>query len=420
MRHLKKIQAGALQFVLCLGAVITVLLSTFVLLHHTQHVFDQKTTKTVEVIKKAGMGLQYAMAQNFPLNTAVPLFWRDTDGIEVTVSKAYWGIFEQYTVVSRFRKNQFTKMALVGGKLEEDFPALYLKDNNRPLIIAGTSKITGNAFLPRQGIRQGSIGGHFHSFRSPVYGTLYQSSATLPPLAAELTTHLQHLRSKAGEEVGKEVLRLSANLKRAHSFTVPTRYLYGDSVTLSGVVLKGNIVVYATSQIVVDANSTLEDVVLMAPKITITKGFKGTLQAIASEEVRVEDGVVLNYPSALVVDRGKVPNSKNRSVPNITLGKSVILKGIVAYFEASEEQVFFPHLAISATTVIYGEVYCEKNLELKGNVLGKVSTDAFIALEEGSVYQNHLYNGSITSGALPLQYAGLLVKGEKTVAKWLY
>lgn len=420
MQYPKKIQAGALQFVLCLGAVVAVLLSTFVLLHHTHHIFDQKTAKVIEIVKKADRGLRYAMTQDIPLNEPVSMPLGDEDGIALTVAKSYWGVFETYTTVSTFQKNQFTKTALVGGKLQEDFPALYLKDNNRPLVIAGTSKITGNAYLPQQGIRQGSISGHFHAFESPIYGTIRRSTPTLPSLATGLTSHLQQLWNASGKTPGKEVIRFSERLELARSFTDSTQYIYGESLRLSGVALKGNIVVRATTQIVIDADSTVEDVVLIAPKISIKKGFTGSLQAMASREITVEEQVELTYPSALVVDRGKTPNRKNRSTPNITIGKDATVKGIVAYFDPSTAYAFFPHIAIAKNASIYGEVYCEKNLELKGNIVGKVTTDSFIALENGSVYQNHLFNGTINSNPLPLQYAGLILNGEKTVAQWLY
>jgi hypothetical protein len=68
-------------------------------------------------------------------------------------------------------------------------------------------------------------------------------------------------------------------------------------------------------------------------------------------------------------------------------------------------------------------VYCTKNLELNGRVRGNVTTDGFIALENGSIYQNHLYNGIINSKDLAKSYAGLLLASReqnKKVIKWLY
>jgi len=68
-------------------------------------------------------------------------------------------------------------------------------------------------------------------------------------------------------------------------------------------------------------------------------------------------------------------------------------------------------------------VYCTANLELKGWVNGRVHTQAFVALENGRIYQNHLYNGRINGTVLPLSYAGLELEGQNTskkLMKWLY
>ncbi|MDC9722882.1 MAG: hypothetical protein PSN34_08915 [Urechidicola sp.] len=60
-------------------------------------------------------------------------------------------------------------------------------------------------------------------------------------------------------------------------------------------------------------------------------------------------------------------------------------------------------------------------MELKGTVKGMVTTDAFIALQSGSVYINHIYNGRIIEPQLQAQYCGLQLATTKTkVAKWLY
>ena len=88
MRLRKKVKAGALQFVLFMGAVIAVLLMTFVLLNHTHQLFDKKTTKVVEVVKKADMGIQQAMGQNLQNNVTTALELGLDDDVEVTVTKS--------------------------------------------------------------------------------------------------------------------------------------------------------------------------------------------------------------------------------------------------------------------------------------------------------------------------------------------
>nr|WP_298793793.1 hypothetical protein [uncultured Allomuricauda sp.] len=420
MLRSKKLRAGSLQFVLFIGAVIAVLLLTFVLLHQTHSLFDKKTSKTIDLIKSTDLALWRAMEQKLRLNDSVSIDLKRDDGIKTTIIKSHWGIFEKYVVVSQFQKNRFTKTALVGGGIDQDFSALYLKDNDRPMVIAGNAKITGNAYLPKQGIRPGSIRGQFYQFTRPVYGNVKQSTNTLPPIDPELRTHIQQLQSQVFGMSGSNTSRFSSRLQLANSFESPTQYVQGDVLRLSGCNLRGNIAVLATNKIIVSKDSNLQDILLIAPEIEIEDRFNGRLQAIASNGIEVGNRVNLEYPSALVVERGSRPNHKERRRPNIEIGSGTVFKGIVAYFERTEENQFFPQILISEKASIYGEVFCEKNLELKGDIFGNVTTNAFMAMENGSVYQNHLFGGTINSEFLPQQYVGLVLNKEKAVAKWLY
>ncbi|NAY93528.1 hypothetical protein GTQ34_16595, partial [Muricauda sp. JGD-17] len=124
--------------------------------------------------------------------------------------------------------------------------------------------------------------------------------------------------------------------------------------------------------------------------------------------------------SALVVESKETPNRKVSNSFGIHVQGNAIINGILAYLDDSDETSFFPQITVAENALIKGEVFCEKNLELKGDVHGSVSTTNFIALEQGGVYQNHLFNGSIDSSVLPLQYSGLLFGNEKSIAKWMY
>lgn len=420
MVHNKKLKAGALQFVLFIGSVIAVLLLIFVLLHHSHSLFNKKTSKTIELVKSTDLALERAMNQKLRLNDSFSIDLKQENGIKSTVVKSHWGIFEKYTVVSKFQKSRFVKTALVGGGIDADFPALYLKDNDRPMVVAGKAKITGNAYLPKQGIRPGSIRGQFYRFDRPVYGNVGQSAKSLPPIDPELRDHIKKLQSMAYGNTMDNTVRFSNGLELVNSFGLPAQYIRGDVLRLSGCKLVGNIVVVASHRIMVAMDANLRDVLLIAPEIEIENGFNGRLQAIASNRIILGNRVSLGYPSALVVDRGSHPNPKEIRRANIEIGEETIMKGIVAYFEKTDKNPFFPQVTISGTASVYGEVFCEKNLELKGDIFGSVSTNAFMAMENGSVYQNHLFGGTINSEFLPREYAGLLLNRKKAVAKWLY
>ncbi|RDY60784.1 hypothetical protein [Flagellimonas nanhaiensis] len=416
----KKVKAGALQFVLFVGALIAVLLLTFVLLHQAHQLFDKKTLKTVQLVQKADMGVQYAMEQNLPLNNSVLLNLPGDDGINVYVEKSYWGVFEKYSVVTKFKKNKYVKTALVGGAMGQQFPALYLKDNDRPMIIAGRSKITGNAYLPKQGIRPGGIGGHFYQYSTPVFGNTKHSSKELPSIDMSLKISFEELLNPLFGDEGNGQLRYQRNMKVMNSFKSSTQLVTGYVLRLDDIELVGNVIVVASGQIEVGAHSTINDALLVAPKIVIESGFKGSLQAIASREIVVEENVELEYPSALLVNMEKGVVPKKNGIPNILVKKNSTVRGVVSYHGKLAENSFIPQVKIEENALVQGEVYCEENLELKGTVHGKVWTNNFISLENGSVYQNHLFNGTIDSSILPVQFAGLVLDDKKTIAKWMY
>ncbi len=425
MKWMLKIKAGALQFVLFIGVVIILLLLTFVSLSHAHALFGKKTDLLIHTIKRTNLGLDYAMKTNMGLYDTIPLQIQLEDQIELKGVKEFWGVFEKYTVVSTSKKNRFVKSALVGKSIVNGLPALYLKDNKRPMIIAGDAQITGDVFLPEQGIRPGNIAGNSFYGSTMVSGRRQESSSQLPKLNSTLRQHIEGLSNNSFPKASDEVLSISNGMVLANSFKMPTKIIYGETINLSGVSLTGNIIVKAGRKIIVDPSSYLKDVVLLAPEISIRNKVVGSFQAIAEEQITVGKNCNIGYPSALVVSQ-KSSNTGLRNknqVPNIFVDSKTLFKGIIAYLGTAQEQQFSPQIKINDNSTIWGELYCEQNLELKGEVIGSVTTNAFMALEGGSIYQNHLYNGKINSRLLPPQYVGFILEGEnekKEICKWLY
>lgn len=422
MKLFLKLQGGALQFVLFIGAVIAVLLLTFVLLTHSHLFFAKKTVKFIEVIKQNDFALDNALHNNTSSNLPDAI----SNGIASTVKKEYWGVFEKYTIASSFEKYNFESVALVGTSSIEALPALFLKDNKRPLVIVGNSKITGPAFLPEQGIKLGNIAGESYFGNRLVYGPTKRSSAALPQLNAEIKKNRDTFCS---QNVGTTQSRisLSKNTVLKNSFLKPTQVVFGDVVDLSGVTLIGNIQVIASQAIRVDARTVLSDVILSAPSITIGDNFVGSFQAFASMRISVGRNASLEYPTALVVKAKKkiVQKRTNTPVlPSILIERGALIKGVVLYNDKNEERQFYPQVKLEQGATILGQVYNDKNIELKGNILGSLYTDGFMALENGNIYQNHLYKGTINSLDLQEQFAGIPLGGEasfhKKVMKWLY
>ncbi len=420
-----KIKAGSLQFVLFIGAVIAVLLLTFVLLSHSHIFFAKKSDKFVEVIENNHFALKLALQHNGKAIASNNGSY-EKDGVLTEVKKGLWGIFDHYNAVSSFEKIDFSSSVLVGRGIAITFPALYLKDNQRPLIVAGNTKIVGNAVLPQQGVRPGTISGNSYFGNRLVHGTVTQSTTSLPNLATEIEKNIKRLCGPFSPKNGVVPLTPSRNSSYSNSFLQPTKYITGDYINLTSVSLTGNIVVVASREIQVDASSNLQDIILSAPTILIKDNTKGTFQAFASKRIEIGKNCVLNYPSALVVHEISSAETQDRRQPILSpvfIDSGSLVKGVLVYQNNSEERVFFPQIKVNTNATVIGQLYCEKNVELKGEVRGSVYTDGFMALENGNIYQNHLYNGSIDFNQLQEQFVGLGwndTTAPKKIVKWLY
>ncbi|OWW23503.1 hypothetical protein B4Q04_20095 [Zobellia sp. OII3] len=421
MRWDKKIRAGALQFVLFIGAIIAVLLIMFVLISHTQNLFNKKTALTVDLIQAADYAIDYSLANDFVVGKNIEIPYQEGSPISLEIRKDFWGIFEKITSTSKQNSIEFSKSALVGGNWSE-MSALYLKDKQRPLIVAGKTKITGDAYLPQQGIRMGNISGNSYSHQQLLYGTKRNSQDELPKLKSSVLNQIIQLTNNSFGEV-KEEIRLKRNLELRNSFQSPTIFIREGTVHLEMVALSGNIVISATDRIIVEPSAQLRDVLLIAPEILIKDSVQGYFQAFANKNIHVGKNCNLGYPTALVVRNPAQSNKKNSDQkPKLAIDAHSEIKGALIYLENIKDQSYVPSIKIGENVIVQGEIYCEKNLELKGSVYGNVTTDGFIAMENGSIYQNHIYNGIIDGSSLVPGYAGLLYETapSKKVMKWLY
>jgi hypothetical protein len=416
----KKIKAGALQFVLFIGAVVAVLLLSFVLVSYSHNVFHKKTDVAIEVIQAANAGLDYSFSKNMLDGDLLEVPYEDDLNITVEVKKSYWGILEKRT--AKAKKGQFTfeKIALVGNS-NPDKPVLYLKDNQRPLVVAGNVKITGIVYLPEQGVKMGNIYGNSYYDSRLIFGNQKESRSTLPEFDKEVLNQITALTYKQ-EPKGDEIT-LKKELVVKNSFKNSIKVIKGSFVQLDKVKLSGNIIVWATQKITVTAASKLNDVILIAPQIEIANWSKGNFQALASESITIGKGCELNYPTALVLNQQGIDGLTTDNMnPGIFIDQYAQIRGMVIYHDKGEPNRFKPHIKINEHAKIYGEVYSTQNLELKGSIYGNATTNSFVALENGNIYQNHLYNGKINSSMLPDEYGGIIYASTNSnqVMKWLY
>jgi len=422
MRLLKKIKAGALQYVLVISVIIAIIISAFISLVYLQQRMNIKHQFTKEAIAAVQLGFESLKHQKTPYDLKTPVHFYDNEIAVSTLIKKHWGIFDLAIVNSKVKNEFFQKIGLLGVQHSKR-EALYLKDNNNALVLVGKTKITGTVALPKQGVKSGNIAGVSFYGNPLINGSRKASSSSLPQIQ-----NIEFVKDFYQNYLTNEMksIELEDGVKIHQSFTNTTGlYTATKPILLKNISLSGNIVVSSKTAIIVEASANLEDIILIAPKIKIEKNTTGNFQALARKSIEVASGCTLNYPTALILlnendTSVQVFNGEEQTKEQIHVSKNTLVKGMVVYCSDNNTSPYKTQIQIDDSAVIKGEVYCSKNLALQGSVFGSVYTNHFIVKKSGGVYVNHLFNGTINVKKLPIQYVGLLINNESnSVAKWL-
>jgi len=410
-----KIKAGALQLTLFISVVIALLLGAFILYVQLQDKVEKQHYFVQETINNAQRGIEYSLRNKLLFNDSISLLADDDKSIKIKSS--YWGMFTKVTSEATIKNFRFKKVAFIGVKKDSEKKiALQLADFNKPLVLVGKTNIHGNAFLPKQGVKSGYIAG------VPFYGTQLINGKIsvanqLPEFSSGKKKYFKNIFTKP--KADSDFIDLDRKREWQNSFMRETKVVYSNSaIHLYGVNLKGNIKIQSATKIIIDTSTKLTDVLVVAPIIEIKENVAGVFQAIASEELIVNEGVKLDYPSALVLTDSDKEDAKSL----IHMNKGSHIKGMLVYlgkdgFNNNKTQLF-----LDQDTEVTGEVYCNRNIELLGSVYGSIYAANFIAKQSGSVYLNHIYNGTILIDELPNEYVGLSFtkNSNKSVLKWMY
>ncbi len=423
-----KLKAGALQLTTFIIVVIALLLTAFTLLVYVHKQFQVQSDFIIETTKQSNEGIDYVLQNSIPLSDTTSIKLGGEDYKTLKVYRGFWGVFEKVVSTATIKNNRFQKIAFLGSKQpKSNRRALYIQDDNKPLVLVGNTKIEGLAYLPRQGVKPGYISGQSYYGSRLIYGPTRVASK-LPKLSSDISKSISQLESISATLHQDQFLNIQEGNIYSNSFLKPLQIVYSNTeIYLEQVELTGHTIVQSKSKITVHPSTKLKDVILVAPEIDIQPNTVGSFQAIASKEIMVGKNVSLNYPSALVLKENP-KNEQNdnatttiKQTPRITIDENAKVKGLVMYLGEEKTNNYKPQILLKEKALVYGELYNTQNTELLGLVYGSVFTNNFIANQSGSVYQNHIFNGTITVSELPQEYIGLLFENSKRdIMKWLY
>ncbi|WP_299116364.1 hypothetical protein [uncultured Winogradskyella sp.] len=411
---MKKLNAGSLQLVTYITVIIALLLGCFILLVHTQRQFKTRSYTLTETIQNIDKGI-LDLVNNPTKQDSVSIYTNNNALIYILEP---WGVFQKLGVISKQKTYTYKKTALLGSSQPIEENALFIKDHNKALVLVGDTKIKGDAYLPKQGVKSGNIAGQSYNKPRFVDGNIAPIKQ-FPKLQFKLRNYLQNIQSYYDKNNFESII-IKPGSTYLNSFETTTQvYINPNPIYLENITLKGNIVIQSDSKIVIDVSSNLKDVILIAPIIEIEDNTKGIFQAFASEYITVGKHCNLEYPSALVLIKDyRSPFTKDNF---IDVGSNTRLKGSILLLGRKDSKNYNPQLIINKSVEIKGEIYSEQTIELMGKVFGTTYTDGFVTRANGSYYQNHLRNAEINRDKLEDEYVGLAFQNSKKgIAKWLY
>lgn len=416
MNILTKIKAAALQYVLVISVLIGIILFAFISLVYLQQKLIVKYGFSDQSITNVQNAFRYIKGNTIDYDKQVSLEFLEDQNSTTTLIKRHWGLFDRVTASSKVKNEYFRRSAIVGYQNNNN-QALYVKDNFNSLVVVGNTKIEGNVMVPRQGVKPGNISGVSFYGKELINGKQQTSGDSLPTI-----NNKEYLKEfmEQGPMVSVKKIGWNPNMKLYQEFSKESVLIEGGgNIILDQVELGGNIIVQSNQKITVRAGASLENIILMAPRIELEKQVEGSFQAIASEQIIVGKNCKLSYPSALVVYKLKTEED-NVKEASIQIRQGTQFKGVVVYLSDDKKGNYNSQVRIEKDVLVKGEIYCDKNLTLEGDVQGMVTTNNFILPTPSGTYLNHLLDVEINANKLNEQYAGLLIGGQSNqVMKWL-
>lgn len=420
------IKAGSLFYAIIISLIIATTSSSFILSAYLRKIqadnFDINRLLHLNADSGFNLLLSKQSIVNINQDQCIDLFGKGTDSVHL--SRKQWGAYEIAISKAVSRNKQVIRIGQTGYfPNAADAYSLYLADEDRPLSLCGNTHIKGRAFLPKAGIKRAYIEGQSFTGNTLIDGEIKQSNPHLPEFNKTLLEFLQLGFTKKSLAEDDSIITLQNGIAGDtinNSFLSKTLILKSEApLFLTTGVYKGNIAIVSEKRITVSSTVVLNDILLFAPQIIIESGFKGNLQAFASDSLMVQKEVILRYPSVL----GLIKYNNPLSPSHLILNENDTIAGTVFVYKNESNAMQQTGLIVPEKAQIIGQVYSNGYVDLKGKIYGSLMCNKIMLTTASSVYENHLLNGIIDVSMLPKCYTGINLVEEsmiKKTVKWLH
>lgn len=418
-------KAYGLVYAIFIMLIISIITSSFIILAYFSNLYYQEYVGKNNQISNVNSGINLLLADNtlVPLNQIkrISLFGTQNDTVEL--SRKQWGMFALIKAKANFHNFSYEKLALSGNFYKTSTTgAIYIPNKNQQLFISGVTRINGDCYLSNAGIKKATIDGRHFEGNKLLDGNFFISADSLPELSEELfnCSFSNYKENFINNEsfVTIDITEIKDD-SLYNSFYDETYIVFvSDENELIYQNLEGNIVVFSYNRIKISAHNKLKDIIIVAPSIDFEAGFRGSLQAFASDTISIERGCYFEYPSVIAI----IGNSDNQDPPYIYLGQGGCFEGSICCYNYQHSERKTPLIWIEETSTVHGEVYCNGYVEHKGNIFGSVYCEGFLLHRASGLYENYLLDATIDLGKLNKNFVGIgliSLDRPKKLVKWL-
>lgn len=307
---------------------------------------------------------------------------RPSSAIQLQVKP--WGFYECVSVSTSDKKISTFQIL---GKAQECIyeAALWVCSQDVMLSLAGKTEINGKVFIPINGVNYVQLGSVPFRGKELEDGNIDLSEKELPLLDS---LRLEMV-DKLCDRDNAVLFPSHQERKTYYSFEEEASHFLLSEIT--DLQIRGNVVLYA-DEIVLTHESKLSDVILVARKVTLDKGFSGSLQIIAQDTVLVKDNVQLQYPSGVYL-RG------NEGQTYLDLGKHSKLDGYAIVLGNTERTygLSIEHsYSQDSTAVFNGLLYVDGIADIRGEFAGALYLKECYYFPENGIYAGTINDAKIS------------------------
>ena len=305
------------------------------------------------------------------------LLYKEDSTSRVQFSIENWGLFEAVSVTSF---NGLHQTRLYGQCPESEHQAtLYIIPHKKQLLsLAGYCSVEGKALLPSTGMTYSRIRSLFFQGTPLDKRQIAPSEETLPPANQARKEHVEDLFHLQGDYLLPEE-KIQVSFRDSLALFIADNYISGKK-------LSGKIILHTEESVFVENDNQLENIILVARKVEIADGTRGSLQVFARDSIIVGNEVTLLPGSGLWV-------SGHCATRRIQLGNNCEINGFIIVDKGDiPEDPPVAHYYQSPGSKVRGLVYVGGIADLQGIVNGSLYAERCYHFSPEGFYTNMLFN----------------------------